>query len=76
MSYENIKFIFLKTPQLRHRFQTNNENQIFPIIRHEVYRAKLVNETYQFFGNSFYGTVSEEDFITAIREGYVELIDE
>ena len=71
-----LKFVFLKTPQIRHRFSSNNSQQIFPVIRHEIYHAKLAGETYEFFGKSFSGTVTVDNFIMAIREGYVSLVME
>ena len=71
-----LKFVFLKTPQIKHRFSSNNSQQIFPVIRHEIYHAKLAGETYEFFGKSFSGTVTVDDFNMAIREGYVSLVME
>ena len=76
MSNAHLKFVFLKTPQIRHRFSSNNKHNIFPVIRHEIYHAKLSGETYEFFGKSFSGTVKVDDFNTAIREGYVSLVIE
>jgi len=46
------------------------------VIRHEIYHAKLAGETYEFFGKSFSGTVTVDDFMTALREGYVSLVME
>jgi len=69
-----IKFIFLKTPQIRHRFNSHNQNNLFPIIRHEIYYARLIDETYEFSGRSFSGSVHVNDFMLAIREGYVTLV--
>ena len=74
MSNVQLKFIFLKTPQIRHRFTSNNKHNVFPVIRHEIYHAKLTEETYEFFGKSFSGTVKVDDFNMAIREGYVSLV--
>ena len=76
MTNPQLKFVFLKTPQIRHRFSSNNSQQIFPIIRHEIYHAKLTGESYEFFGKSFSGTVTVDNFIMAIREGYVSLVME
>jgi len=69
-----LKFFFLKTPQIRHRFNSHNKHNIFPVIRHEIYHAKLAGETYEFFGKSFSGTVTVDNFNMAIREGYVSLV--
>ncbi len=74
MGYERVKFVFIKTPQFRHQFKTNNTNQIFPIIKHEIYQATLVDDIYKFYGSSFSGAVSEENFLVAIREGYISLV--
>lgn len=76
MTNPQLKFVFLKTPQIRHRFSSNNSQQIFPVIRYEIYHAKLTGETYEFFGKSFSGTVTVDNFIMAIREGYVSLVME
>ncbi|CAM8655168.1 hypothetical protein MCEMAEM21_00096 [Oxalobacteraceae bacterium] len=76
MSNVHLKFIFLKTPQIRHRFNSHNKHNIFPVIRHEIYHAKLTEETYEFFGKSFSGTVTVDNFNMAIREGYVSLVIE
>jgi hypothetical protein len=48
-------------------------HNIFPVIRHEVYLARLEGE---FFGKSYSGTVDVDDFNLAIREGYVSLVIE
>ncbi len=76
MTNAHLKFVFLKTPQIRHRFSSNNSQQVFPVIRHEIYHAKLSGETYEFFGKSFSGTVKVDDFNVAIREGYISLVIE
>lgn len=76
MPNAHLKFVFLKTPQIRHRFSSHDKHNIFPIIRHEIYHAKLSGETYEFFGKSFSGTVKVDDFNLAIREGYVSLVIE
>lgn len=76
MPNTQIRFIFLKTPQIRHRFSSHNKHNIFPVIRHEVYLARLEGETYEFFGKSYSGTVNVDDFNLAIREGYVSLVIE
>jgi hypothetical protein len=76
MSNVHLKFIFLKTPQIRHRFNSRNKHNIFPVIRLEIYHAKLTEETYEFFGKSFSGTVTVDNFNMAIREGYVSLVIE
>lgn len=70
-----LKFIFLKTPQIRHRFvsQIKNSN-LFPVVRDETYYANLVGEKYEFFGRSYSGFVNVDDFNKAIREGYVSLV--
>jgi hypothetical protein len=67
-------FVFLKTPQKKHRFISHVKNKNYPVIRHEIYSAKSVGETYEFFGKSYSGIVSVDDFKTAIREGYVSLV--
>lgn len=69
-----LKFIFLKTPQIRHRFSASNNSHIYPVIRHEIYHAKLVDNFYEFFGKSYSGFVAVEDFHVALREGYVSLV--
>jgi hypothetical protein len=69
-----FKFVFLKTPQLRHKFMSYDKHNIFPIIRHEIYHAKLVEESYEIFGKSFSGAVTVDDFNRAIHEGYVSLV--
>lgn len=74
MPYAQLKFVFLKTPQIRHRFNSHNKHNIFPVILHEIYHAKLEGETYEFFGKSYSGTVHVDDFNMAIREGYVSLV--
>lgn len=66
MPNAELKFIFLKTPQIRHRFSSHNKNNIFPVIRHEIYYAKLAGEIYEFFGKSYSGTVTVDDFHEAI----------
>ncbi len=76
MPNTQIGFIFLKTPQIRHRFSSHNKHNIFPVIRHEVYRATLDGDDYEFFGKSYSGTVHIDDFNLAIREGYVSLVIE
>jgi hypothetical protein len=48
MDEYKLKFIFLKTPQLRHHFKSNYNNQLFPIIIDEVYQAELIDENYEF----------------------------
>ena len=73
MPDSTITFVFLKVPQIRHRFQSHNHSNVFPVIRHEVYHAKLVGESYEFFGKSFSGTVHVDDFNSAIRDGYIAL---
>jgi hypothetical protein len=74
MKNADLKFVFLKTPQIRHQFRSHNKNNIFPVIRHEIYYAKLNGEAYEFFGKSYSGEVAVEDFKYAIREGYVSLV--
>ena len=73
MNSSTIAFVFLKMPQIRHRFISHNLANAFPVIRHEVYHAKLGGESYEFFGKSFSGTVHVDDFSSAIREGYISL---
>jgi hypothetical protein len=74
MGNSELKFVFLKTPQLRHKFMSHDKHNIFPIIRHEVYYAKLVGESYEIFGRSYSGAVAIDDFNQAIQEGYVSLV--
>ncbi len=74
MTTAELKFVFLKTPQLRHKFLSYDKHNIFPIIRHEVYYAKLVGESYEIFGRSYSGAVAVDDFNQAIQEGYVSLV--
>jgi hypothetical protein len=74
MANGQLKFIFLKTPQIKHRFSTGKNQLIYPVIRHEIYHAKLVGDSYEFFGRSYSGVVSVDDFHAAIREGYISLV--
>ena len=74
MGISELKFVFLKTPQLRHKFMSHDKHNVFPIIRHEVYYAKLVGESYEIFGRSYSGAVAIDDFNQAIQEGYVSLV--
>jgi len=74
MTNGQLKFIFLKTPQIRHRFSSGKNHHAYPVIRHEIYHAKLVGDSYEFFGRSYSGVVSVDDFHVAIREGYVSLM--
>jgi hypothetical protein len=74
MTNGQLKFIFLKTPQIRHRFSSGENHHAYPVIRHEIYHAKLVGDSYEFFGRSYSGVVSVDDFHTAIRGGYVSLV--
>jgi hypothetical protein len=74
MTNGQLRFIFLKTPQIRHRFSSNNSQQIYPVIQHEIYHAKIVGDSYEFFGRSFSGVVKVDDFNLAIREGYVSIV--
>ena len=75
MEQEVIQFIFLKTPQLRHRFKGINSKHISPVIKHEVYSAKKLDDNnYEFEGRSYSGSVSYEDFKVAIEEDYISLI--
>ena len=69
-----LKFIFLKTPQIRHRFSSHNIQQVYPVIRHEIYHAILTSDSYEFFGRSYSGVVKIEDFNLAIKEGYISLV--
>ena len=69
-----LKFIFLKTPQIKHRFSTGKNQVIYPVIRHEVYHAKLVGDIYEFYGNSYSGVINVDNFNVAIREGFVSFI--
>ena len=74
MTNGELRFIFLKTPQIRHRFSSNNSQQIIPVIHNEIYNAKIVGDSYEFFGRSFSGVVKVDDFNLAIREGYVSIV--
>ena len=74
MRNPDLKFVFLKTPQIRHKFMSHNKHNIFPVIRHEIYYAKLVEEHYEIFGKSFSCAVAVDDFNRAIQEGYVSLV--
>ena len=76
MEQQEIKFIFLKTPQLRHRFKGINSKHISPVIKHEVYKAKLEDDNYEFEGRSYSGSISKKNFIVAIEEGYVLLVSD
>ena len=74
MKNADLKFVFLKTPQIRHRFKSHNKHNIFPVIRHEIYYAKREGEQYEIIGKSYSGTVLVENFKYAIQEGYVSLV--
>jgi len=74
MANGQLKFIFLKTPQVKHRFSSGKNQLIYPVIRDEIYHAKLVGDSYEFFGRSYSGVVDADDFHAAIREGYVSLV--
>ena len=74
MTTADLKFVFLKTPQIRHRFNSHDKHNIFPVIRHEIYYAKFNGEAYEFYGKSYSGQVAIDDFNRAIREGYVSLV--
>jgi len=74
MANGQLKFIFLKTPQVKHRFSSGKNQLIYPVIRDEIYHAKLVGDSYEFFGRSYSGVVNADDFHAAIREGYVSLV--
>jgi len=76
MTNAHLKFVFLKTPQLRHKFRTHSGRQIFPLVRDEIYHAIVVDGQYEFFGKSAFGVVSVDDFNMAIREGCVSLVIE
>jgi hypothetical protein len=56
------------------RFISHVKNKNYPVIRLEIYYAKSVGETYDFFGKSYSGIIAIDDFKTAIREGYVSLV--
>ena len=53
---------------------SHNKHNIFPVIRHEIYYAKLVEEHYEIFGKSFSCAVAVDGFNRAIQEGYVSLV--
>jgi len=74
MESPEFMFVFLKTPQKKHRFISHVKNKNYPVIRLEIYHAKSLGETYDFFGKSYSGIVAIDDFKTAIREGYVSLV--
>ena len=76
MEHKQVKFIFIKTPQVRHRFMSSNGNQFFPVTKDEIYQAKLVGEIYEFFGRSLSGAVTKEDFKSAIEEGFISLVND
>ena len=76
MEHNQVKFIFIKTPQVRHRFMSSNGNQFFPVTKDEIYQANLVGEIYEFFGRSFSGAVTEEEFRSAIEEGFISLVND
>ena len=74
MKNGQLKFIFLKTPQIKHRFSSGKNQLIYPVIRDEIYHAKLVGDSYEFFGRSYSGVVNADDFNFVIRGGYVSLV--
>ena len=73
MNNAQLKFIFLKTPQKKHGFIPYVKNN-HPAIRHEVYYTNSVGVTYEFFGKSFNGVVSIDNFNLAIQQGFVSLV--
>jgi hypothetical protein len=74
MANGEVKFVFLKTPQIKHHFRSHNKHNISPLIRHEIYYAKLVGGNYEIYGHSYSGSVEVDDFHRAIQEGYVSLV--
>ena len=76
MEHKQIKFIFTKTPQVRHRFMSSNGKQFFPVTKDEIYQANLVGEIYEFFGRSLSGAVTKEDFRSAIEEGFISIVND
>ena len=73
MNNAQLKFIFLKTPQMKHGFISHIKNN-YPVIRQEIYYTNSVGDTYEFFGKSFSGVVSISAFNYAIQQGYVSLV--
>jgi len=69
-----LKFVFIKTPQIKHRFTSHNKQNIFPVMRQEIYYAKREGENYEFFGKTYSGTVHIDGFNLAIREGYISVV--
>jgi hypothetical protein len=55
---------------------SSNGNQFFPVTKDEIYQAKLVGEIYEFFGRSFSGAVTENDFRSAIGEGFISIVND
>ena len=74
MNNSELKFIFLKTPQVKHGFISYEKNNNYPVIRHEFYYANSVGDTYEFFGKSFSGIITITAFNYAIQQGYVSLV--
>lgn len=71
-----VKFRFLKTPQLRHRFRCFRGNPIFPNVKYEIFNGTLVGDFYEFHGKSASGRVPRENFDEAVMEGYVLKVQE
>ena len=73
MNNAQLKFIFLKTPQKKHGFISHIKNN-YPVIRQEIYYTNFVDVEYEFFGKSFNGVVSIDNFNLAIQQGFVSLV--
>ena len=76
MKNYTLKFVFLKTPQLRHNFRSNINQNVFPVINHEIYYAVIEEANYKFFGKSYSGDVSIKNFKIAVEESYISIISD
>ena len=81
MTNSNVKFKFLKTPQIGHKFRTHSEKYFHPNIKTEVFFAIFNEGFYEFSGMSssgkfVSGKISEENFIKACSEGFISIIND
>lgn len=76
MAESNIKFIFIKTPQLRFGFRTHKGYPAFPRIGSVIYEARLKQGKVEFSGIDMTGNVSQNDFEEALKLGFIGLINE
>ena len=75
MSTSIIRFKFLKTPQLRHKFLNYSGACVFPRHKAEVFDAIYFNGFYEFSGKSLSGKVPGENFVGALTDGVITIVD-